>query len=136
MSFEATPNYEPEADIHRREREMVFYEFRGGPLKPHDLLTTKLGIDEATPVLHRLKVPHKISLYSPEVPLSEEAVSPAEYRISIFDPNTPDQPARQEYVEAIFAALREAGVPVQKTAPGETEGDQQAGIERPRQAPP
>lgn len=89
-----------------------FRERLGGPLKANDLLTTKLGIDEAMPVLRRLDVPHKISLYSSEVRVSEEGNAPAEYRIEIMDPGRPDIAAQDEYVRNVLHALRAANVPI------------------------
>jgi len=91
----------------------------GGPLKPNHLVTSKMGIEEAMPILDRLKVQRKISLYMAEVRLNEDAVAPAEYRLEIMDPNDSEKPASEEYVREVFDALQEARVPVQKAARGE-----------------
>jgi|HubBroStandDraft_6_1064221.scaffolds.fasta_scaffold00588_12 hypothetical protein len=85
----------------------------GGPLKPNHLVTTKIGIEEATPILHRLRVRCKTSLFMAETILNESAMVPAEYRLEIMDPIDPAKPACKQYTSIIFNALKEAGVPAQ-----------------------
>jgi hypothetical protein len=113
----------PSGDIHEVEHRIAFRERLGGPLRPNHLLSTELGIDEAKPILEQLRVVHKISLYTPEVPLGREAAAPAEYRIEIMDSVAPNSPASEEYVQHVFSALREARVPVQRADPHPDEED-------------
>jgi hypothetical protein len=98
------------------ERAFVSRERLGGPFKPHELLTTRLGVDESKPILKQIGVHHRISLYAPEVPLDTEAQAPAEFRIEIMDPEKPDVPAQVNYVEFVFHELRKAQVPIQRAA--------------------
>jgi hypothetical protein len=119
MGFETFPSNEPTGhgyfDPEHLERS---YELLGGPFKPNDLVTTKLGLTEARPILDQLSVICKITLSTREVPLlsdvSPTAFAPAEYRITIMDPIHPDQPGSEQYVQSIVSALKEARVPVER----------------------
>jgi hypothetical protein len=117
MNFETTPSgKDEEREVPPAEREVRFDRRFGGPLKPNDLLTSKLGIDESKPILERLKVSYKISLLTPEIPLGGGAFAPAEYRIEVMHPNAPEKPAPEPYVRFLFDTLREARVPVSRAA--------------------
>jgi hypothetical protein len=121
MGFETISPYEAEDNSAYRQGNFEAPERLGGPLKQNHFLTTKIGMEEATPILDRLKVRHKLSLYMAEASLNTEAVVPAEYRLEIMDPVKPDKPASEEYVQYVFNALKEAGVPVQKAARNEND---------------
>ena len=107
------------------ERRGGFTEQFGGPLKPNDFRTSRPGIDEVKPILERLNVHHKISLLTTERPLGDGPAVPAEYRseyrIEIMDPNAPEMPAPESYVQFVFDTLKESGIPISRAAPQESE---------------
>lgn len=119
MDFETIQSYDhPEGrDTQGTEHQSGFDERIGGPLKPNEFVATKLGLDEAKPILEQLKVHYKTTLYLPETPLNQVASSPAEYRLEIMDPNDPNKPALEPYVQSVFETLKQARVPVTRAAP-------------------
>jgi hypothetical protein len=122
MGFETSSSYEAGDNSSYVEGQFEVPERIGGPLKPNDLLTTKIGMEEATPILDQLKVRSNMSLFMAEARLNAEATIPAEYRLEIMDPNEPEKPASEDYVQNVFRALKNARVPVQKSARAESEG--------------
>ena len=109
--------YQSESENVRRDRsELTPIEFRGGPLKPNDLVTRELGLNKAEPMLRELKVLFKSTLRTPEAILSDKAVSPVEYRIEILDSHDPDKAADEGYALIVFDTLRKAGVDVYRSA--------------------
>jgi len=117
MGFETSGAYESTGEsIHNAEHDVAFRERFGGPLESNHFLTTKLGLDEAKPILERLKIPYRTSLYAPEMPIGEEAVAPAEYRIEVMDGHAPNQAASEDNIQVVFNALKQGGVPVQRSA--------------------
>ena len=116
MSFEAPRNNDisdtsPFDSTHFEVRERI-----GGPLKANHLAMTKLGMKEAEQIFDSLHVARKVSLLSPEMSLSSEAVVPAEYRVEIMGANRTDMPAGDAYLEHVVDELRTNRVPFQRGA--------------------
>jgi len=114
MRFETIPANESEDNLTYERGSVEVPERVGGPLKRNQLLTSELGAKEAVPILDRLKVLYKINLFTVERPLNAKAAAPAEYRIQIMDPNEPNTPASEDYVQYVFNTLKGARVPVEK----------------------
>ncbi len=110
------PPHEAENDsCERIEEQKVPHEIIGGPLQHNHLITTRVGIREADPLLEQLQVVYKVSLLTPEMPLGTQgAVAPAEYRIEIMDPANRTEPASEEYVRFVYSILKNGMVPVER----------------------
>ena len=105
--MESFRTWENNDDSVRPERRPVeFSKLEGGPFKLNDLLTERLGLEEALPYLDVLKVPYKHSRYTPGPPEG--------FRIEILDPENNENPAPEDYVRYVYEYLRERHVSIDR----------------------